>query len=496
MAGIGFALKRMFEKDTYTNRALAYLYSSFIAAGPWILSVISINFLLVLMKLANIETEERNLFSATIVYSFLFSQVLIAPVQLTVTRYISDKLYNQEYARIRPTFLGLNKIMFFLSITVCFVFYFNKPLPIYYKLFASYLFIIISLIWVLMIFLSAVKNYKLIAKAYFFGGALTLGLIFYFLENPIQFKELQGASIFLLSYVIGLSLILVLFLYNFFSTFFYGDKYQYDFFKYLGKFASLGLIGFFYTSGLWTDNIILWFGDFQETIMGTYTFAPYYDNAVFLSYLTTIPTLVLFLVIIETDFFKAYKQYFENANSAETFEEIDKAKDKMKDSLNYNLIYTFIFQFLITLTLILTAKPIFKYFNINYFIRDLFRITSFGAMFNIFAFILILVLLYFERRGRALITAVSFFVLNASLTLYFTTKPLKYTGFGFVIASIITFILAVIFLKNYLNQIHYSTFALQPLYLKDNNDIFVRLANNLNARSDLDIDKMIEEKEI
>ena len=482
MAGIGFALKKMFQKDTFSNRALAYLYSSFIAAGPWILSVISINFLLVIMRIINVNNVERNLFSATIVYSFLFSQLLVAPVQLIITRYISDQLYQKKYDMIKPTFLGINKIIFFLSIIICLAFYWNKPLPLLYKILSSYLFVIISEIWVILIFLSAVKNYKLIAKAYLFGGILTVALIFYLVENPIYFEQLQSSTNFLISYVLGVTLILIFFLFNFFSTFYYGKAYKYDFIRYFGKFASLGLIGLFYTSGLWVDNVILWFSDFQVVIYDTFIFAPFYDNALFLSYLTTIPSLVLFLVIIETEFFIFYKHYFGYANSAHPLEVIEKSKREMRESLLYNLTYTFMAQLLISITLVLLANPIFKLLQINYLIRDIFKVTTIGASFNIFTFILILVLLYFEKRGKALSIAFIFFVLNGSLTYYFTTKPIEYTGYGFAIAAFISFLIAVSFLRDYLKNINYSTFALQPIYLKEKSDIFVKFALKMNSR--------------
>ena len=484
MAGIGFSLKKMFTKETFSSRALAYVYSSFIAAGPWIISVISINLLLVLMKLLDINNIERDLFSATIVYSFLFSQILVAPLQLVVTRYISDKLFNKEYDVLKPTFIGVNNIVSFLSVIVCVVFYANISLPLYYKILSSFVFILISMIWVIMIFLSAVKNYKLIGIAYILGGLVTVALSFYLIENPIVFNELGSSTNFLLSYVVGLSTIFIILLYTFFSTFHSGNPYTYDFIRFFGKHAVLSFIGLFYTCGLWVDNIIVWFSDYQVRVFDVFVFAPYYDNVVFLSYLTTIVTLVLFLVIIETEFYKTYKDYFGNVNSIQTLKEIEKSKHRMIETLSYHLIYTFMIQLLINITLVLLANPIFRLLNINYLIRDMFKITAIGALFNISAFIIILVLLYFEKRKSALLIAGCFFTSNTLLTLFFNTQPLKYTGYGFAIASAFTFFIALIPLFTYFKNINYETFALQPLYLREPNDIFVKIANRLNRRSD------------
>ncbi len=484
MAGIGFSLKRMFSKETFSSRALAYLYSSFIAAGPWIISVLSINFLLILMELLKINNTERDLFSATIVYSFLFSQILVAPIQLVVTRYISDKLYNKEYDVLKPTYLGVNNIVFFLSLLISAGFYYNIPLPIYYKLLATFVFVLISMIWVIMIFLSAVKNYKLIGIAYLLGGLIAIALIFYLLENPIPFKEMRSLSNFLVAYSVGLSVTFVLLSYTFLSTFHYGNPYKYDFIRSFGKHAVLSLIGLFYTCGLWVDNIIVWFSVYQVKVYDAFVFAPYYDNAVFLSYLTTIITLVLFLVIIETEFYQTYREYFGNVNSPQTLEEIDRSKNAMIESLRYNLFYTFLIQLLVSISLVALAHPIFKVLNINYAIRDIFKVTTIGALFNISSFIYILVLLYFEKRKSALLIALCFFTSNTLLTLFFRTQPLQYTGYGFALASAFTFIVALIPLHRYLKNINYETFALQPVYLTEPHDMFVLLANFLNRRCD------------
>ena len=210
----------------------------------------------------------------------------------------------------------------------------------------------------------------------------------------------------------------------------------------------------------------------------------FYDNAVFLAYLTTIVTLVLFLVVIETEFYSTYKKYFENANSQETLNVIENSKNKMIESLKYNLFYTFTFQFLITLTLILFANPLSKILGINYFIRDIFKITALGAFFNISAFIIILILLYFEKRAKALIISICFFFTNTYFTIFFLNKPIEYTGFGFLIGSFITFILSLILLFNYFNNINYSTFALQPIYLTESKGFFTKVASKINSKSE------------
>lgn len=480
MAGIGFTLKKMFGDETFTNRGKAYLYSALVAAGPWIAAVITVNTIIFIMGFAIRGTAEKELFMGTIVYSFVFSQIITAPWQLIITRYISDQLYNKNYEAIRPSFVGLNKIVFILVFIISALFYFGKPLPFYYKLMGIYLFIIITIIWILMVYLSASKNYELIAKAYIFGGFLSIGLTIYFSYNPLPFPALVHASNLLFAYLVGLSLTFLLLLHNFLSTFYFGNHLEYDFLRYLNKVPSVFFVGLFYVSGLWIDDIVMWFSPVGVEVYDTYLYAPIYDNAVFLAYLTIIPSMVLFLVAVETEFYDYYKNYYGLANNTGTYREIEAAKKEMEKTIYRQLLRTFEIQSLISITILLLSAPIFDFLNISTLIRDIFRVCVLGALFNIFAFLIILVLLYFEVRKRAVLLSLIFFLANLVLTRYYVFKGLEYYGYGFLLGSLLTLIIAMVFLGTFMKKLNFATFALQPLFPEIESGLFVRLADALN----------------
>ena len=97
MAGIGFTLKKLFEDESYSARSKAYAYSAIVSAGPWIAAVITVNAMVLLSKLFMVGNAQRDLFMGTMVYSFVFSQIITSPWQLLITRYVSDRLYMREY---------------------------------------------------------------------------------------------------------------------------------------------------------------------------------------------------------------------------------------------------------------------------------------------------------------------------------------------------------------------------------------------------------------
>lgn len=463
MAGIGFQLKALFKEKSLSNKVKAYVFSGIVASGPWIAAVITVNIILFLARFYLESTSAQALFLGTIVYTFVFSQILTAPWQMIITRFYSDRLFEKDYGAIKPAFTGLNKIIFFLSFFLVVGFYFNKPLPLYYKLLAGYLFILLSLIWILMVSLSSIKDYTSIALAYIIGGIISVVLTIYLLNHPIQFSKYVFQSNILLSYIIGLSITYVMLMYSFLKVFHYGHDYHYDFLKYLSLFPSLFYTGLFYTLGLWIDDIIMWLSIIGVDVIETYKYAPVYDNAVFLAYLTIVPSTIMFLVIIETSLYDRYKKYYNYINGEGSLEEIETARLELQNIIKIKLFHSFQVQSLITLTIVLFSKEIFKLLNLSIIIRNIFRVTAFGALFNIFILHIILILLYFEFRKSALSIAVTFFLSNALLTSIFANSGIEYFGYGFTLSSLFTLIISLFVISHMFKGLTERTYLTQPL---------------------------------
>ncbi|WP_069650865.1 exopolysaccharide Pel transporter PelG [Caloranaerobacter ferrireducens] len=482
MAGIGFVLKKLFKEEMYLKRTKAYIYSALVSAGPWIAAVITVNILLFLTDYYFDDIAQRDLFMGTIVYSFVFSQIITAPWQIIITRYISDKLYIKDYGYIRASFKGISKIIACLSFMIAFVYYYNKDLPVYYKYMSLSLFVLISLIWILMVYLGAVKNYLIISKAFIYGGCISVILTIVSIYYPIPFKEYSIASNILLSYLTGIMFTYLILMYSFLTTFFYGNNFEFDFISYISKLPSLFYIGLFYTLGLWIDDIMMWYSPLGVDIYETYKYAPLYDSAVFLAYLTVIPTMILFMVSIETEFYDKYKKYYGLAAKDGTYEQIEIARQEMERSINRQLIYTMETQTIITLTIIVLSSKIFAFLGVPLIVRDIFRISVLGSLCNVFVLLIILILLYFEMRKQALFVSLMFLLSNAAFTYYFIPKGVKFYGFGYFLGSFITLIAAIIILIYVVRRITYYTFAMQPLFKAKEKGIFIWLADILNKK--------------
>ena len=103
MAGIGFSLKRLFSQKGVFSLCRAYGYAGIICAGPMILGVILLAGMSLAARLAGMDAHDRELLNCMITYCLL--------AYLTVTRYISDMLYEEKTEKIMPSFYGSCSIM-------------------------------------------------------------------------------------------------------------------------------------------------------------------------------------------------------------------------------------------------------------------------------------------------------------------------------------------------------------------------------------------------
>src|SRR5947207_3276076 len=99
MAGIGFALERLYRSSSIADRMASFAHASIVAAGPCLLSVLGI--WLISATISELEGKTTiSAFRALIIYSFALSFVITAPIALVSARLISDRLHDREVVAI------------------------------------------------------------------------------------------------------------------------------------------------------------------------------------------------------------------------------------------------------------------------------------------------------------------------------------------------------------------------------------------------------------
>jgi len=481
MAGIGFELRKLFdEDDSFSGYIKALTFSTFISVGPFIAMILSINILILVSKLVFNNPSEQLLFITTLVYSFIFSQLISFPFQFFVTRYISDRFYEKEYKKVRPSFIGVSKIIITLSLILGVIFFGMKELPLYYKYLSIGILVILSLLWTITTYISILKDYVYISKIYFYSTILSVIVFFITTKYPIMFFEHRVAGNMLVSFFIGILFSLHMLTNYFFSIFKEGEGGEYEFLGYLKNYSSLLFTGLFYILGTWSHIIINWFSPWAVNIGYGFKITLHYENAVFYSFLLTIPSIVFFVVFIETRFFDIYQKYYALTLKNGTLDEIEKERKKMRRKLYKEIFYALQIQIFITITAILFSRYFIIYYGMSTELVEIFKIVSLGAIANIYIIILISIFFYFNALKSALKVTGLFCLLNTLFTLGFINLGKKYIGFGFFLGSVISVLYALQLFDKIIDGLNYTTFYSQNYALKHRGRSLSKIIRKMN----------------
>ena len=107
MAGIGFELRKILARDSYTATLRAYVYAGLISSGPWVLSIISVMLIGVLATGIVTPSVLIRQFLVTVTYLMASSLILTGGLQLYFTRFVSDRLFEEKQTSILPNLVGI-----------------------------------------------------------------------------------------------------------------------------------------------------------------------------------------------------------------------------------------------------------------------------------------------------------------------------------------------------------------------------------------------------
>ena len=174
MAGIGFALERLYRGTSLADRAASFAHASIVAAGPCLLAVLCIW----LISATISELEGRTsiaAFRALIIYSFALSFVVTAPVALVSARLISDKLHDLSIAEVPAIMLAAFGFAAVLLVG-CGAILFGLMLDLEPAVIAAVMAncALIGLIWVACLFASVTRDYTSVTAFFALGLAISV----------------------------------------------------------------------------------------------------------------------------------------------------------------------------------------------------------------------------------------------------------------------------------------------------------------------------------
>ncbi|MNI06394.1 hypothetical protein D3C73_593730 [compost metagenome] len=229
------------------------------------------------------------------------------------------------------------------------------------------------------------------------------------------------------------------------------------------RYPSLLFIGFFMGMGMFQHQISQWIMN-GEWVAGTFRVAPTYDVAVYYAVLSIMPTLIWFVVSVETAFYPKFRMYYDAILGHGTIADIDRGRKEIEQVLFSELAKLMGFQFAFSILFLALGIKFLPFIGFTAHQIDTFNILIMAFYVYVMISIVLLLLLYFDDRVGALWVSASFFVLNIVAALIFSDNG--YQGLPLFVASFPTLLVALGRLIYRIRQLHYVTFSAQPLIVR------------------------------
>ncbi|SFN46102.1 Uncharacterized membrane protein [Nitrosospira briensis] len=455
MAGIGSEIRTILERDSYWSVLRAYGYAGLVSGGPWVISILSIMMIGVLAVILGVAQQEVNAFQICVTYLMAGSLIWTGGMQLMFTRFVSDRTYANDKAEVLPNLFGV------LIVTMAAGFAWAAPF-IFWSFTGSFFqellllsnFVVLSGMWIALIFLSGMKAYRRIVWT--LSKGYLLGIVVALLASR---WELTGL---LLGVLTAHAYLLFSFLHHIVREYPGSSLLKFDFLDRNRSLYSLFAVGTLYYLAVWIDKFIFWFVPYtSEAVIGPLRASVIYDLPIFLAYLFILPGMAVFLVSIEADFAEQHERFYRAVREGDTLMHIEYRRDRMVYAARQGIYEIFKVQGLTVVLCLLWGRELLHAVGISPLYIHLFYIDVVAVSVQVLLMAILNVLFYLDARREVLIVTTCFFITNLLFT--FATLQLGAEAFGYGFAASVTFsaFLGLFILSHKFNRLEYETFMLQ-----------------------------------
>lgn len=454
MAGIGFEIRKLLDRDTFLGSFRAYAYAGVIGSGPWILSFLGILLIHLLGRRLDIPTRLITQFQTSVTYVIAFSLIGSGAVTLAFTRYASDRIYENRPERLAPAFLGALVLVMGVGGLVgaaLALLAFPGQSPVY-RLLLAMSFTVMNGVWLATSLLSGLKKYLPLVGLFFVGYALVVGI-----SLSLRNLGLEGLLAgFLLGHFAMLIGMIVLILDRFPSR---GPALAFDFLERKNRYPMLLLTGLVYNLAIWADKMYFWFSPLLgQTIIGPLRSSLIYDIPIFLSYIATLPGMAVFLVRMETDFVRQYDRFYDAVRGGASLDRIAEAKHDMIDTIRLGILEIAKIQGLGVLFAMMWGPAMLRWLGISQLYLHLLYIDVVAAGLQVVFLGICNVLFYLDKRRKVFALSALLLVTNFLFTRASAMLGVEFYGYGFAAALLLSVLVGLAILDRDLHDLEFRTF--------------------------------------
>jgi len=305
------------------------------------------------------------------------------------------------------------------------------------------------------VFLTGMKHYKAIVVIFFLGYSATLVL-------AIVFRYIFNMEGLLMGFVLGHFMLLMGMVWLIYKHHSSDRLIAFDIWEKGAMYKSLMLTGFMFNLGVWVDKIMFWYYPLTgQQVIGPLHASVIYDMPIFISYLTVIPGMAVFLVRIETDFVEYYIKFYDAVREGATLEYIERMRNHMVYYVQRGLFDIAKIQSITVLIIFLVGQQALEWIGISTLYLPLLFIDVVGAGLQVVMLGILNVLFYLDQRKSVVWLTGTLLVSNIVFTAISLQLGPAWYGYGFALAMLLCVLAGTWLLSRKLESLEYETFMLR-----------------------------------
>jgi uncharacterized membrane protein len=236
----------------------------------------------------------------------------------------------------------------------------------------------------------------------------------------------------------------------------------FDIWKPGAMYASLMVSGFFFNLGAWIDKLMFWYYPATgQHVIGPLNASVIYDFPIFLSYLSIIPGMAVFLVRIETDFVEYYGKFYDAVREGATLDYIERMRNNMVYYAQRGLFDIAKIQGISVFVVFALGEVILQSVGISTLYLPLLYVDVVGVSLQVVLLGILNVLFYLDQRRVVVGLTALLLVSNTLFTGISLGLGAAWFGYGFTLAMLLTVLVGVWVLNRKLERLEFQTFMMQ-----------------------------------
>lgn len=435
----------MLDRDSFGSSTGAFLTGVAVTSGPWLLTTLA----LVLVRAtasgaAGVAAAERII---TVVYAVVI--VLSAPIDIVLSRYASDRVYERRYDQIAAPLRRVvaGALIGFTLVGAAAMAILGQPLEMAIP--GTLLATVVGGQWLLLSAAGGLSSPGIILRAFAFGAPASV-----LAAMALSRSGVLGPAGHLVGFAAGQTVTLAILLVGTMGALPAEEDDSASIAPAFREYWLLALSAVAFHGGLWIDKLLIW------ALRGG-TEASGYAAAAAVAWLSVVPACAYLFVQVETTFHRRFRAFYGALHNGATLQQLDTHAADLRREIEHALRGTAMVQMCVTLLCLLAAGLVAQKLGFQSTGAAALPWLIMGAAAQVMALSATLLLYYFDFRTSALVAAASQFIGNGIAT-YAVDAAGGPPGAGYAMACLLSCVVAISMLLRRMDSLLERTFQEQP----------------------------------